>query len=191
MRLALGFGLAALCLIPGCKTLKGVVEDIETLSGTADDGEKAEQTAKTESASTEQAQAKLSAPAPAQAAPAPPAAPATTAVAMPTMPSMPAMPKVGGGDGPRARMAARRAKRTQSKSQSSSEIRCCVNGAFYECDSAASAKQCIGEPMALMQCVQGCGFKSNCEPKCIDAHGPDPSACRRKPGRDGQCRKRR
>lgn len=69
---------------------------------------------------------------------------------------------------------------------SSSEAYCCVNGAFYTCNSAASAGQCLGDPMAMMDCLQNCG-DTNCEDQCVASYGPDPSPCTRDAGQDGRC----
>lgn len=79
---------------------------------------------------------------------------------------------------------------TAAAAESEAEIRCCINGAYYQCQGTAAANQCIGQPMALMNCVQGCGFDSNCEPGCIKKHGPDPSSCDRQPARDNECPRR-
>lgn len=79
---------------------------------------------------------------------------------------------------------------TNTEVKSTSSAHCCVNGAYYTCNSGADAARCLGEPMKLMQCVQGCGFDSSCEPKCIKAHGPDPSPCKRVMAKDGECKRR-
>lgn len=91
---------------------------------------------------------------------------------------------------PTAMMNAMNMGSAKTETKTSSSAHCCVNGAYYTCDSGVKAAQCLGEPMKLMQCVQGCGFDSSCEPKCIKAHGPDPSPCTRVMAKDGECRTR-
>ncbi|OIP31825.1 MAG: hypothetical protein AUK47_21770 [Deltaproteobacteria bacterium CG2_30_63_29] len=68
----------------------------------------------------------------------------------------------------------------------SSEAYCCVNGTFYNCTSAAAAGQCVGDPMAMMDCLNACGDTA-CEDQCTSKYGPDPSPCSRDAGQDGRC----
>ncbi|MBW2465572.1 MAG: hypothetical protein JRH11_28260 [Deltaproteobacteria bacterium] len=63
-----------------------------------------------------------------------------------------------------------------------SGMSCCVNGAFYECPSAGAADQCVGR---FTRCVSQCG--GDCFEQCLQTDPPDPSACSRAPGRDGEC----
>lgn len=63
-----------------------------------------------------------------------------------------------------------------------SGARCCINGAFYECGSAAAVDRCSG---AFMRCVAGCG--GACVESCLRSDPPDPSACTRVSSRDGEC----
>lgn len=81
-------------------------------------------------------------------------------------------------------------KTTQTTTTKTSSAHCCVNGAYYTCPSGAAATQCLGQPMRLMSCIQGCGFKSGCDQECARNHGPNPSACQRNPSKDSTCRKR-
>lgn len=73
---------------------------------------------------------------------------------------------------------------------SGEQARCCVNRAYWSCPDLASVNRCVGEPMALMSCMEQCGFDSEgCEERCIEAHGPRPqgSGCSRELARDGEC----
>lgn len=68
-------------------------------------------------------------------------------------------------------------------------VRCCVNQAFYTCDTAAAASECIGEPMDMVSCMQNCPFAdSSCEDSCVNRYGPNPSPCARDASRDAECR---
>lgn len=83
------------------------------------------------------------------------------------------------------RMDQRRAERSRAEpptTSGNSRAHCCVNGAFYDCPSAAAVDRCSG---AFMRCVAGCG--GTCFESCMSSNPPDPSACSRDPGRDGEC----
>ena len=74
--------------------------------------------------------------------------------------------------------------------QANTTARCCINGAYYTCDSLQAANQCIGEPMNMMGCMDKCGMSdSSCEESCIQKYGPDPSSCQRQVAKDGECNK--
>lgn len=69
----------------------------------------------------------------------------------------------------------------------SGEASCCVNGAFYLCPDAAAVHKCGGETAACMsKCMSSSDMK--CPDRCMAEHPPDPSSCKREPGRDGQCK---
>jgi len=63
-----------------------------------------------------------------------------------------------------------------------SSAHCCVNGAFYDCPSAAAVDQCVGR---FTRCISGCGM--SCMEQCLQTDPPDPSSCERQPSRDGEC----
>lgn len=73
---------------------------------------------------------------------------------------------------------------SQSNTQSSAS--CCVNGAFYECPNAASATQCLGEPMSLGNCLSACA-DDPCTEQCFSQYGPNPSSCQRAQAKDAEC----
>jgi hypothetical protein len=73
-----------------------------------------------------------------------------------------------------------------SAAEPASEIRCCVNGAYYACPDAAALDRCGG---AFSRCVMGCMSSSDmrCEDRCFQSSPPDPSVCRRDSSRDSTC----
>ncbi len=66
--------------------------------------------------------------------------------------------------------------------ESGASAHCCVNGAFYDCPSAAAVDQCVGR---FTRCISGCGM--GCMEQCLQSDPPDPSSCDREPSRDGEC----
>lgn len=68
-----------------------------------------------------------------------------------------------------------------------SEEYCCVNGAYYSCPNAMAVAQCA--PPQLASCLISCGMTDfQCPESCLSQYPPDPSACSRQAGRDGDCR---
>jgi hypothetical protein len=62
---------------------------------------------------------------------------------------------------------------------------CCINGAHYDCPTAAAVYKCSG---AFMQCQMGCDMTDfGCTEACLQSHPLDPSDCSRAPARDGEC----
>lgn len=71
---------------------------------------------------------------------------------------------------------------SQNGSSGGSSARCCINGAYYECPSAAALDQCAGR---FARCVSACGM--SCMEECLQTDPPDPSSCTRVTSNDGQC----
>ena len=63
---------------------------------------------------------------------------------------------------------------------------CCVNRQFYNCPGAAAAVRCLGKPMQLYKCSTACR-DGDCNLKCVEQYGPDPSECAREPAKDNTC----
>ncbi len=62
---------------------------------------------------------------------------------------------------------------------------CCINGAYYDCPTAAAVYKCSG---AFMQCQMGCDMMGmGCTEACLESHPLDPSDCSRDVARDGEC----
>ncbi|MCA9676822.1 MAG: hypothetical protein H6709_06540 [Kofleriaceae bacterium] len=65
----------------------------------------------------------------------------------------------------------------------STNLSCCVNGAFYACPDAGAVDRCSGE---FSRCTMSC--MSSDDPACVEnCPAPDPSACSRDAGQDATC----
>lgn len=93
---------------------------------------------------------------------------------------------LGDGPGPGVRTAGGTA--TQGATATSSAT-CCVNRQFFDCPDSGAAVRCLGKPMQLFQCAQACD-DGDCNLKCAQQFGPDPSQCRRQSAKDASCAKK-
>lgn len=73
-----------------------------------------------------------------------------------------------------------------TKVQSNTSTTCCLNGAYYQCQTPSALNKCAGEFSA---CVTKCALGSDmsCPDKCLKDHAPDPSGCNRQPEHDAEC----
>ncbi|MEM9067967.1 MAG: hypothetical protein AAGE52_05650 [Myxococcota bacterium] len=63
-----------------------------------------------------------------------------------------------------------------------SSARCCINGSYYECPSAAALDQCAGR---FARCVTREGMAGM--ERCLQTDPPDPSGCERRSDLDSSC----